>query len=130
MKKWRWLVAAVSLVQLGWGLYEFYDYTYSVGATGDATGGWVLSALGVLGFSALKWRRVAVPAALVQFAAATYAIGMLPAAIVFSNPPFSSPPIAWLILQVAGMTALICIINGVGVWQLRRAVLSTSKQPA
>jgi hypothetical protein len=131
MKKWRVLVGMVSVVQLVLGICEFYDYSRSVGATGDTTGGWIYSGLGLMGLLVLALPRCGIPVAVMQVLTACYALLWLPIAILSLSmptglllpPPLGHPAIALLILVQVGKMALLCLLSALGTWRVARLTM-------
>ncbi|MFO0926311.1 MAG: hypothetical protein U0736_04630 [Gemmataceae bacterium] len=127
MTRWQWLLAAVAAVQLGWGVMAFVDYARAVGATGDATSGWVFTALGLAGLLTLVWPRFGFLAAVGQAAVAAHALCWLPLALFCLRVwlgPFPlvpiPPAVSLLILQMAVTTAALCLLGALGSWQVAR----------
>lgn len=116
------------MAQLLWGIFDFIDYSRSVGATAEPAGGWVYSGLGLLGLLVLAMPRCGLPVAVAQFLTASYALCWVPLGVISLRTPPSlllplplgNPAIALVILMSAGGTALLCLLSALGAWKAAR----------
>lgn len=126
MIPWHGLLAGVAVLQLIWGAVEFDAYHRSVGATGDGTGVWVFTGLGLSALLVLARPGFGIPVALVQTLAAGYALCWLPLLLFWLWTPIGlllpliPSSVALLMLRTVLAMALLCLLGAIASWQVAR----------
>lgn len=126
MSPWHGLLAGVAVLQLIWGAVEFDAYYRSVGATGDWTGVWVFTGLGLSALLVQVRPGLGIPVALVQTLAAGYALCSLPLLLLWLWTPIGlllpliPSSVLLLMLRTVLAMALLCLLGAIGSWQVAR----------